>query len=162
MASDTQAVAVILNSVPWPSSSQCRRQLHYCRPILHLAADLLPSAKDEWENHPGSTCFHVETCPLSFVHSGFGLYALLPPLRTMVQEAPGIPTLQMRNETWTRGCLQRTWQVGDLCSNQRMTECALAWSGIGRGYCSFNSSKAIPFPFLSTEWVELPRIRVGN
>lgn len=57
MTSDTQAVAGILSYVPWPSSSQCWRQLHYWGPSLHWAADLLPSVKDEWGNHPGSTCF---------------------------------------------------------------------------------------------------------
>lgn len=43
------------------------------------------------------------------------------------------PTPQMIHETWTRGSLQRTWQIGDLCSNQRMTECVQACPGIGRG-----------------------------
>lgn len=64
-------------------------------------------------------------------------------------------------ETWTRGPPQRTQQIANLCSNQRMT--GLLLSGTGRSSCCFNLSKAIPFPFLSMEWIEhLPRIRMGN
>lgn len=43
------------------------------------------------------------------------------------------PSPQMIYRTWTRRSPQRTWQMGDLGSNQRMTECALACPGIGRG-----------------------------
>lgn len=52
MAPDIQADAVILSYVPWPSSSQCCRELHYCGPILYLAADLHHSAKDKREESP--------------------------------------------------------------------------------------------------------------
>lgn len=131
MASDTLAVALFLSHVPWPNSSQYCRQLHYCGPILHLAADHLPSGKDKWENLPGSTCFQYYC--LSSVQTRFGLCILLPAFWTMAQKASG--TTHPSNDMWNMDkriwSSQWTLQSGNLCGNQRMTECNLGCPGTG-------------------------------
>lgn len=116
MASDTQAVAVILSSVPQPSSPCCCRQLHYCGPILHSVADLLPSAKDKWENHSGSTWFDITLSFLSrpaLVYVFCCLSSELGYRRPLASPSPWMWNLDRRISKnladW--GCLQ--WAMND-------------------------------------------------
>lgn len=73
------------------------------------------------------------------------------------------PTPPVICETWKRGSSQRLRKIGCLCINQRVTECALACPGMGRGPLLLSFITRIPFPFLSTEWIELlQRIRTDK
>ena len=70
------------------------------------------------------------------------------------------PTPPVICETWKRGSSQRLRKIGCLCSHQRVTRYALACPGMGRGSLPLSSITRIPFPFLSTERIELlQRIR---
>ena len=73
------------------------------------------------------------------------------------------PTPPVICETWKRGSSQRLQKIGCLCINQRVRECALACPGMGRGPLLLSFIIRIPFPFLSTEWIELlQRIRTDK
>lgn len=73
------------------------------------------------------------------------------------------PTPPVICETWKRGSSQRLRKIGCLCSHQRVTRYALACPGMGRGSLPLSSITRIPFPFLSTEQIELlQRIRTDK
>lgn len=148
MASDTQAVGVFLNYVPWPSSSQCRRQLHYCGPILHLAADLLPSAKEKWENHRGSTCFQYY--PLSFVHTRFGLCSPVSPLNS-VQKHPGITHLS--NDIWNMNKRISPKDLAD-CRSLQQSENGRVCPGLSRNRQRFTAALIHQKQFHSHIWAQ--------
>ena len=153
MAPDTQAVAVILSDVPRPSSSQRCRRLHYWGPILHRAAGLPASVKMNEKITQALQVFAITLSLLSWPALVYVLSCLPPEL--WGRRPLASPTPRMICETLKRGSPQRLRKIGCFCSNQRVIESALACPGMGRGSLPLSFIKRIPFPFLSTEWIEL-------
>lgn len=105
--------------------------------------------------YPGSTGFRYY--PLSIVPTSFGLCSLLP--LNSGAECPGLthPSSDMKHG---KRIFSKASEGGCLCSHQRVTRYALACPGMGRGSLPLSSSTRIPFPFLSTEWIELLQKRI--
>lgn len=158
MASDTQAVAVILSYVPRPSSSQCCRRLHYRGPSFTGQQIFFHRSKMKWENHPGSTGFRV----LPSLLSRPALVYVLLPLNSGAECPWPHPPLQWYVKHGKEDLLKGFGRLGVLQPSKSDTVCP-GLPGMGRGSLPLSSITRITFPFLEHRGIELlQRIRTDK